>query len=837
MHAMAVMLGLKHILPGIGIAVVTFSFVWLMSRFVLRKFGPIATVAFLMIFSFVCSGVVEVHSWITGVEHSISHPSHLPITARSQSHNGFATELPSPATSPFKLTQSLSQAHANPWVISLLVVGTALAGLIYLIARSLPERSRALFLYRLHTLSLKEEHGLRSGVGQFPLVGIEVGVDKKSGRAIRIEGKDRFINTLVVGSIGTGKTSRILSKGAYQDLRHISSGAPMDLIVMDPDGGLVGSVLRAAHRFRVEASVIDLRGEIESNISLNPFAGGDISDIVDNVRAVLREQMGDQDGFFQAAQDDLVRTVIQVQVPIWPETDFLRFSELVTDPMHFRAVCHMIYEHAMERAQTGKGRKRDQLSAVEAAWASERLYIEQRYDEMNVHTRSMVLSAARSFLMDTRSEQKLEHLEKITKGLKIVVSELSTHERLRQVLGKSHLTPLDFPLFFASGPDVPGRLITIVTGNRPTGNLFGKLFLVTLKMHALARAGDENTRRPLYCYIDEFPRFATSSLSDLFAQGRKYRVGLTMAIQTRAQLQLASNKGFVDVVEGSCRNKIYFPAPAPADARYLQEALGTVKMAKRSYSENILEWYLLENRRVDRKVTTREDIDPRFRIEDLLFSLEQDEAVYLMTVDNQARHPMVGYTSYADEWVQDRKQFFHVSKPLPESSSAPTGQRSPELPIQMNAQTTAQLDGGSPFTASFAKEETTSTNETPVNPDVTVPFMPVSPGEAGAPRYNEFSVELTAPTVSDESSVNSRLDNDVPPKMAGGEETSDSREDAKVLAFQRVDLRTKISVDKPVSVRPPKPCPKCENGILKVTPDGRKWRCSKCGFERKNRTQ
>jgi len=528
-----------------------------------------------------------------------------------------------------------------------------------------------------------------------------------------------------------------------------------------------------------------------------------------------------------------------VQVPIWQETDFVQFSELVTDPVHFRAVCFMVYDHAMRRSpERGKGKK-DENGSVADLWMHECPYVEARYDEMEEHYRSMVLSAARSFLMDTRTEAKLEHLEKITKGLKIVVNELATNERMRQVLRRGQLPMFDFESFFQAGKEEPGRVIVVITGNRTFGKLFGKLFLITMKTYALSRSGSEWTRRPVYLYADEFSGFGTDSFIEAFSQIRKYRVAMMLAIQARSQLQDVSKK-FLEVVEGNCRNEIVFPAPSSNDAKFFEDALGTVVNVKETHMENKLNWFGFDNRNRDRRISTREDVDPRFRIEDLSFGLSKDEAVFLMTVDNQAQVPFIGYTSVADAWVRQTRGFLAPSLGRRRSDSVrPSVQwiRRLKQEVHLRAgdsefEVMPQTDENScPKTS----EETALVGATFVkpmtNPNVLIPvqsltvltrLQAIDEARSAQPEPTSVLAETLRPKASGIATSSSVSSDDVDQNQA-------------TPSVQRFDLRRRAMPDIPSESRQGKQCPGCQAAYLELTADERKWRCPRCGFDRKNR--
>lgn len=832
------------------------SFVWIivgavvalysLYRFIYRALGVMATVGAIILLGASGFSVVKLHkviaSWQTTSLHPVGHAA-----PHTTSPSGIVNPLTSGGTnSAFNLNAMNPLSHENPWVVAIAIIAIALIGLVYLIHRGMSPTKRAEMMTRLRSASTKYSPKHTDTSGQFPLVGIEVGVRKDNGKPISIDGKDRFINTLVLGSIGTGKTSRILTKGVYQDIRSIADGNPMDVIVLDPDGGFAQSAVNLAQKLGVHTEIMDLRGTLTNTVSFNPFTGGDIADIIDNVRAALAEKMGRQEGFFQNAQDDLVRTVIQVQVPLWPDTDFTQFAELVTDPLHFRAVCSMVHDCATQpTAQAApKGKKKrpeERADEITAMWEHERPMIEALFAAMNPAHRSMVLSAARSFLMNTRSEQRMERFETITQGLKLVVNEFVTNPRLKQVLSSNSLPSFEFQSFFASGPEVKGRLIAVVTGNRPVGKLFGKLFLVTLKMYSLERGGTEATRRPVYLYVDEFPVFGTESFTEMLSQARKYRVGMTLAIQARAQL-LDVSKKFMDVVEGSCRNKIFFPAPSPDDARFLEHALGTKQNIRETYSENKLNWLFLDNRNLDRRVSTQETIDPRYRLEDIAYGLSKDEAIFAMTQDNQVMRPCVGITSFADEWVRQRRGFFHVNattagskppkqpkrtplphvaeEPVQETPSSPqfdvieeiTANQTPDIPVLIAATS-------EPESLSEATEPLTSYVRPKADPNVSIPI-----GNLVWPPGQPIDVETRR----------------VAPPEGGSDrrEISDTHDKpvAQQSEVRRVNLRKRNSTESTnvAATETKKLCPNCQYD-LEVTEDERKWHCSQCGFERRNR--
>ena len=72
---------------------------------------------------------------------------------------------------------------------------------------------------------------------------------------------------------------------------------------------------------------------------------------------------------------------------------------------------------------------------------------------------------------------------------------------------------------------------------RDIATLLGATLIGKFALAALSRSDQAPIeRRDFYCYIDEFPMFATDSISTILSEARKYRLSLTMAMQYLEQL-------------------------------------------------------------------------------------------------------------------------------------------------------------------------------------------------------------------------------------------------------------------------------------------------------------
>ncbi|WP_245630224.1 hypothetical protein [Alicyclobacillus acidiphilus] len=255
--------------------------------------------------------------------------------------------------------------------------------------------------------------------------------------------------------------------------------------------------------------------------------------------------------------------------------------------------------------------------------------------------------------------------------------------------------------------------------------------------------------------------------------------------------------------------------------------------------ENKLSWFGFDNRNRDRRISTREDVDPRFRIEDLSFGLSKDEAVFLMTVDNQAQVPFIGFTSVADSWVKQKRGFLaspsdnrrlstvhsgvHWIRRMDETVPAHVVKDKPEA--EMASSTSSyQLqssDDVAVLKATFVKP-TANSNEVISVQTLVLTNPNQSVKEVISPQRKSVVAKTELVESTDEP--------------ASAQHPSDEiGQDQATPSVQRFDLRRRSIPDMPIESRQGKQCPGCQASYLELTADERKWRCPKCGFDRKNR--
>lgn len=93
---------------------------------------------------------------------------------------------------------------------------------------------------------------------------------------------------------------------------------------------------------------------------------------------------------------------------------------------------------------------------------------------------------------------------------------------------------------------------------RTSHKAFGLFFILAMQNAVLRRPGNENSRIPHFCYIDEFPDFICKDTEAIFTLYRKYKVATTITAQNLAQLEgNAPRMKYKDTILANCASKIF----------------------------------------------------------------------------------------------------------------------------------------------------------------------------------------------------------------------------------------------------------------------------------------
>ena len=104
---------------------------------------------------------------------------------------------------------------------------------------------------------------------------------------------------------------------------------------------------------------------------------------------------------------------------------------------------------------------------------------------------------------------------------------------------------------------------------RTSHKAFGLFFILSMQNAVLRRPGNENSRVPHFCYIDEFPDFICKDTESIFTIYRKYKVATTITAQNLAQLDgNAPRMKYKETILSNCASKIFMGGATPDELEW-----------------------------------------------------------------------------------------------------------------------------------------------------------------------------------------------------------------------------------------------------------------------------
>lgn len=107
---------------------------------------------------------------------------------------------------------------------------------------------------------------------------------------------------------------------------------------------------------------------------------------------------------------------------------------------------------------------------------------------------------------------------------------------------------------------------------RTSHKAFGLFFILSMQNAVLRRPGNESSRIPHFCYIDEFSDFICKDTEAIFTLYRKFKVATTITAQNLAQLEGNSPRmKYKDTILSNCANKIFTGDGVPEELEWWQK--------------------------------------------------------------------------------------------------------------------------------------------------------------------------------------------------------------------------------------------------------------------------
>lgn len=523
------------------------------------------------------------------------------------------------------------------------------------------------------------------------------GASEKAGKQIEIKAKDRFLNMGIIGPIGSGKTFMTMKPQIYQDLENISQGVMANMLWISPQPE--PSVEKYAESLGIKVRRIHIiDGQMDgkgTNIRFNPLFGDNIDAVISNVNIMLNEQTGDKAkgaAFFddmaaQATTDSLqlykylygfdeFGNPVEIDMIGWYDRYLVQMNELFFDAVRVQQVSDLEQRGQLDRP----------LSEVRGDRIRQIVWPKLAYAE-----KMMLRRAAVSIITEFDGDvdgKNAEAYKNIIRGLRGKVRVLISSQYVQELLGRENEQAKDRPNFaFESWIDPPewippkltnpfpsgngfvnllnkfkyhkyideqmqvwkteaptkhkGELLSVITGQTDTGKLVGRMVLVFEQQAVLNRPGKDNDKPPVYCYVDEYPSYATRSINEIRTQGRKHCHGMVMAHQSRGQMDDVA-RNYRRTLESSTRHWVYLSNLGFEDAEDVSKMCGKVKRIKTNTSTRQVRMSGLGKDDGGPLVTKseQEEMVARFSSDFIRYDMGKNEVIYIGVDDRQGQRPL-----------------------------------------------------------------------------------------------------------------------------------------------------------------------------------------------------
>lgn len=483
--------------------------------------------------------------------------------------------------------------------------------------------------------------GLRPGkLGREDIV---ICYDVKTGKPVIVPGNDRYLNMLIVGPIGSGKSTRLLAPLAWQELQNIKwsmdAGIPRGLTLIEPKGDLTDKVAAMCRELGIPYIHIDpLR---EGTARFNPLEG-DAMTASEATRTVLRSmanKQGKQEPFFAAAQDNAARNIILLlkytrgdKLSLPDVSIALRdIDSLKRDVDQLKNVVAHEYKVLERLAAQIPGLSGEPQRLMRAEYDRQYATYFNKHNVVIYFEKEVFGKAAEKFFQFvTGLRQQLDELV----GNKALFGVISPRVGATGIHDYSSDINLDDHLR-------TGGVLLVNTASNPLGHVgdaFGCYILQHLQGAVFRRPGDEHTRPRHTTMIDELSGYVGPNYERMLSNGRSYRCENIVALQNTAQLMLPGDRDFRERVMGLCRNKVFFGGMDGADAQYVSREMGATDEVERDYTS-----------RDDGAKSTRESkrTKNRYTPTDLM-EMTEYHVVYRTVKANRPQPPGIGTTNLCE---------------------------------------------------------------------------------------------------------------------------------------------------------------------------------------------
>ncbi len=356
----------------------------------------------------------------------------------------------------------------------------------------------------------------------------------------------------------------------------------LGITIVENDGNFISQFIGVAKNFDIDVLSIDPASP-ETTLSINPFAIPDPAKAASIVADVLMamygsESKGSSDPFFTQVTIDAFQNLTILLKEMYP---ILHNGEMAS----LEDMLELLYNFDAVEEMTEEMKKIPELEV------KYKLLI--KYFEKNFYKPSLNINGYE--IPGTRGSGRKD-TERFLYGAITQLNNLIRNPGLKAALcGKQNV--IDFDLALANG--------SVITACSRKGDLgiiqakaFGMFFILQFQDAVLRRKGNEDSRVPHFLYIDEFPEYITKDMDVMFTLFRKYRCGVTVAIQNLSQLEKSGHSYYKQTVLANTKTQIVFGDTVPEDTDYWFKAFGMEKKVDKSVDYNLKDGEMVDSTKI-----------------------------------------------------------------------------------------------------------------------------------------------------------------------------------------------------------------------------------------------
>ena len=426
-----------------------------------------------------------------------------------------------------------------------------------------------------------------------------LGPNIKTKELVKQKGKDRPLNNVIIGPIGSGKTSALLLPLINQDLHHMSrfinqfpnlfqredfrtedvEGQYLNgITIIEPSNDLCQKAFQLVKAHNIpEESVFYIDPTNPNTKGINPLKGP-VEKVAESFVMVVEGIGESQEFFFQQSQRTHLKSYIYLLKLHDPDSE-PTFDDLI-DMYANAQLVHNMHMKLKEQipANVNDIEERDERNHWKIVknideWFDNSLgVVEERRGPATVQMRVQEGPFAGQFQYYDKKE---EHVV----GLRNILDDISANKLIRRVLfGHSDF---DMDAHLACG----GVLLCNTAKGELSelSNVLGKFVLLSVQNAVFRRKPNDAPYHSLI--VDEFPDYIYEPFKEFPAQSRKYKVIVTIVAQTVAQLSMKYSDDFLQTLLATCRHKFVYGDIAQKDAELFSTTFGEVERYEESESD------------------------------------------------------------------------------------------------------------------------------------------------------------------------------------------------------------------------------------------------------------